>query len=74
MMRRAFFYSLPLFAAFGQIATAHESLVPHSHPHDFSLLLGTGDLIVIALAILAAVLLYRPAKRTAMRAIQRKRR
>ena len=73
MMRRAFLYSLPLFAAFGQIAIAHDSLVPHSHPHGFSLLLGTGDLIVIALASLAAMLLYKPAKKAAIRVLKRRR-
>lgn len=73
MMRRAFLYSLPLFAVFGQIAAAHDSLVSHSHPHGFSLLLGTGDLIVIALASLAAMLLYRPAKKAAIRIWQRRR-
>ena len=73
MMRRAFFYSLPLFAVFGQIAVAHDSLAPHSHPHGFSLLLGTGDLIVIALASLAAMLLYRPTKKAALRVMRRRR-
>ena len=73
MMRRAFLYSLPLFAVFGQIAIAHESLVPHSHPHGASPLLGTGDLIVLALAALAAILLYSPAKKAAIRVLKRRR-
>lgn len=73
MMRRAFLYSLPIFAAFGQMAVAHDSLVPHSHPHGFSLLLGTGDLVIIALASLAVMLIYKPAKRVALRILRRRR-
>jgi hypothetical protein len=72
MMRRAFLYSLPIFAVFGQMAAAHDSLVPHSHPHGFSLMLGTGDLIVLALASLAAMLLYRPVKKAAIRVLRRR--
>ncbi|MBX2805794.1 MAG: hypothetical protein KTR19_07475 [Hyphomicrobiales bacterium] len=73
MMRRAFLYSLPIFAFFAQIAVAHDSLVPHSHPHGYSLLLGTGDLIVLALASLAAMLLFKPAKKVAIRVLMRRR-
>jgi hypothetical protein len=73
MMRRAFLYSLPIFAVFGQIAVAHDSLAPHSHPHGFSLMLGTGDLIVIALTSLAAMVLYRPVRQAAIRIMNKRR-
>jgi hypothetical protein len=72
MMRRTFLFSLPLFAVFAQIAAAHDSLVPHNHPHGFSLLLGTGDLIIIALASLAVMLAFKPAKKAVIRVLKRR--
>lgn len=73
MMKRTFLYSLPLFAAFGQMAMAHDSLVPHVHPHDLSPLLGTGQLIVAALLGLAVLLAYKPVKKSMIRALNRRR-
>jgi hypothetical protein len=62
MNKRALLYSLPVFAALAEIAVAHNSLAPHSHPHGVSPLLGTWMIVAAALAGLALLLAYGPAR------------
>jgi hypothetical protein len=72
-MSRSFLYSLPLFAAFAQIASAHDSLMPHQHPHGASALLGTNFLIVTALTGLAVILAAKPVRKAMIRVLHRRR-
>jgi hypothetical protein len=42
----------------GGVAQAHESLVPHHHPHSLSMLPGLDTMAVTAIALAAALAAY----------------
>jgi hypothetical protein len=44
-------------------ARAHESLVPHAHPHGLSMLPGTDAVICTLLALVVALIAYRKSMR-----------
>ena len=48
---------IALLSAFSMPAQAHESLVPHGHPHGLSMLPGI-DAIMCALLVLVALIAY----------------
>jgi hypothetical protein len=73
MNKRALLYSLPVFAALAEIAVAHNSLVPHEHPHGVSPLLGTWMIVAAAVAGLALLLGYAPARKAVARILKRRR-
>jgi hypothetical protein len=45
-----------LLSAFSMPAQAHESLVPHAHPHGLSMLAGTDAVICALLALVAGLI------------------
>jgi hypothetical protein len=49
--------------AFGTAAHAHESVVPHTHPHGVSMLPGI-DIVACGLLVLAAALIAWKLRRT----------
>jgi len=49
---------IALLPALTMAARAHESLVPHAHPHGLSMLPGI-DAVICTLALVVAVIAYR---------------
>jgi hypothetical protein len=49
---------IALLSAFGMPAQAHESLVPHVHPHGLSILPGIDTSIYALLALVVALIAY----------------
>lgn len=47
-----------LFSLASVVAQAHDSLVPHSHPHGVSMLPGTSTMLCALFALAAALLAY----------------
>jgi hypothetical protein len=47
-----------LLAAFSMPAQAHESLAPHVHPHELSMLAGTEAVICALFALVVALIAY----------------
>jgi hypothetical protein len=47
-----------LLSAFSMPAQAHESLVPHAHPHGLSMLAGTDAVICALLALVLGLIAY----------------
>ena len=47
-----------LLFALGMPAQAHESLVPHAHPHGLSMLPGTDTVICALLALVLGLIAY----------------
>ena len=50
---------IALLSAFSMPAQAHESLVPHGHPHGLSMLPGNDVVICTLLALVVALIAYR---------------
>jgi hypothetical protein len=55
---------LVVLASFSASAQAHESLVPHTHPHGVSMLPGIEIIASVLLAVAAALIAYRRFRRT----------
>jgi hypothetical protein len=72
MKMRSLFYSLPLLAALWQIAAAHNSLAPHSHPHGASPLLGLDVIFLAVLALAGLAMLFKPVRRAVIRVFRRR--
>jgi len=49
---------IALLLTFGMPAAAHESLVPHRHPHELSMLPGIDIVICALLALVVALIAY----------------
>ena len=49
---------IALLATFSMPAQAHESLVPHMHPHGLSMLAGNDAVICMLFAIAVALMAY----------------
>ena len=49
---------MALLSAFSMPAQAHESLVPHGHPHGLSMLPGIDVIICALLALVVALIVY----------------
>ena len=49
---------IALLSAFSTSAQAHESLVPHAHPHGLSMLPGTDAVMCMLLALAVALIAY----------------
>jgi len=47
-----------LLSAFSMPAQAHESLVPHAHPHGLSMLAGTDAVICALLALVVGLIAF----------------
>jgi hypothetical protein len=47
-----------LLATFSMPAQAHESLAPHAHPHELSMLAGTDAVICALFALVIALVAY----------------
>jgi len=47
-----------LLSAFSMPAQAHESLVPHAHPHGLSMLAGTDAVLCALLALALGLIAY----------------
>ena len=50
--------AIALLSAFSMPAQAHESLVPHAHPHGLSMLPGIDVVICALLALVVALIAY----------------
>jgi len=50
--------AIALLSAFSMPAQAHESLVPHAHPHGLSMLPGIDVVICVLLALVVALIAY----------------
>jgi hypothetical protein len=49
---------IALLAAFSMPAQAHESLAPHAHPHELSMLAGNDVVICMLLALAIGLIAY----------------
>ena len=55
---------LAVLSSFSTATQAHESLVPHTHPHGISMLPGIDVVLYGLLALAAALIVYWKSKRT----------
>jgi hypothetical protein len=56
--------TLVILSSFSASAQAHESLVPHTHPHGVSMLPGIEIVACVLLAVVTALIAYRKLRRT----------
>ena len=49
---------IALLSSFSPPAQAHDSLAPHAHPHELSMLAGTDAVICLLLALIVGLVAY----------------